>query len=235
MRIVKVKNYEQLSQMATDIIAGRIRQKQDLVLGLSAGSTPILTYQLLAQEHQQTGLDFSKTKTFNLDEYYGLSPTHSQSYRYFMEKHFFSKINLKKENIHFLNGLIKNPSKECQKYEQEIKKAGGVDLQILGIGHNGHIGFNEPGSSFNSKTRVVKLDRQTIITNSRNFKAAERIPQKALTIGIQTIMSAKEIILLAGKNKKRIISKVLKSKITSDIPATVLKKHPNCTIIVEMN
>lgn len=233
MQIIKVKNYQELSQKVAEIVKNHIQLKSNLVLGLPTGSTPILMYKLLVKMNKKGEINFSQVITFNLDEYFGLSANNIQSYHYFMDKNLFSKINIKKENIHLLDGKTKNPQTECDKYEQEINEAGGIDLQILSIGHNGHVAFNEPGSPFNSKTRLVNLDRETKINNGRYFDSAGKMPNQALTMGIATIMSAQEIILMATKNKKEIIEKTLKNMVTEQIPATILKQHPNCTLIIE--
>lgn len=233
MLLIKVNNYQNLSETVAKKIIAAIQKKPDLVLGLATGSTPIGLYQELVKAFQNKKVSFAKVRTFNLDEYYGLKPNHNQSYHYFMEKHLFSKVDLKPENIEFLNGLAKNPVQECQRYEEAIKQAGGIDLQILGIGQNGHIAFNEPGSKKNSRTRLVKLTPKTIQDNSRFFENSKDVPTQALTMGIGTILEAKEIIILAGKNKKEIIGKTLTSKPTAKIPASFLKTRRKRFWIIE--
>jgi len=233
MQIIKTSSYRKLSKKANEIVVDAVFKNPNLVLGLATGSTPLGLYQLLIKSFKGGKIDFSKVKTFNLDEYYGLKKNDSQSYSYFMDKNLFSKINIKKENIHILNGVAKNKKEECAKYEREIKKAGGIDLQILGIGADGHIAFNEPGSLLKSRTRLIKLKEQTRKDNARFFELKKEVPKFAFTMGIATILEAKKIILLAGKNKKEIISQVLKTKINPQIPASFLKLHPRCIFIVE--
>lgn len=228
MEIIKTNSYWELSEKAFEIVKSALQKKPNLVLGLATGSTPLGLYKLLAE----SGLDFSQVKTFNLDEYY--KPVLEKSrYRIFMEENLFSKINVKKENINFLNGTADDFEEECTRYEEAIKKAGGVDLQILGIGDNGHIAFNEPGSLADSRTRVVKLSQKTKEANARFFDSIDQVPTQALTMGIATILEAKEIILLAGKSKKEIIEKLLQVDPLPEIPASFLKKHQKCVIIYE--
>ena|SRR3989338_5147733 len=233
MQIIKTFSYKELSKKANEMVVDAVFKNPNLVLGLATGSTPLGLYQLLIKSFEKGKIDFSKVKTFNLDEYHGLKKNDGQSYNYFMDRNLFSKINIKKENIHILNGVAKNKKEECAKYEREIKKAGGIDLQILGIGADGHIAFNEPGSLLKSRTRLIKLKEQTRKDNARFFELKKEVPKFAFTMGIATILEAKKIILLAGKNKKEIISQVLKTKINPQIPASFLKLHPRCIFIVE--
>ena len=234
MTVVVVKNYNEISFQAAQLITDQIINKKNSVLGLATGSTPIGVYRELIRKFQKGELDFSKVVTFNLDEYYGLSPEHPQSYHFFMWNILFKHINLKKENIHLLNGVTENIAKECKQYEDLIQKSGRIDLQILGIGDNGHIGFNEPDISLDTRTHLVNLTAKTIRANSRFFSNAQEVPKQAITMGIGTIMQAKKIILLAnGKRKARVVERTINGPITTKVPATVLQLHNNVTIIVD--
>ena len=236
MRIVIRKNYEEMSKTAAEIVSSLIKRKPDCILGLATGSTPIGLYKELIRMHKEENLDFSNVKTFNLDEYYGLSPTHPQSYRYFMDENLFNHINIKKENTNIPDGLTKIDEIDnfCENYEKTIKESGGIDLQILGIGRDGHIGFNEPGSPLTSKTRLVALNKQTIKDNSRFFEKIEDVPKFALTMGIGTILEAKEIILLAnGKKKSEIIAEAIEGPVTSMVSASFLQFHNRVTVIID--
>lgn len=234
MKVVVVKNYNEISCQTAQLITDHIINKKNSILGLATGSTPIGVYQELIRKFQRGELDFSKVVTFNLDEYYGLSPEHPQSYYFFMWNILFKHINLKKENIHLLNGVTKNIAKECKQYEDLIQKSGGIDLQILGIGNNGHIGFNEPDISLNSRTHLVNLTAKTIRANSRFFNNIQEVPRQAITMGIGTIMRAKKIILLAnGKRKARVVERTINGPITTKVPATVLQLHNDVTIIID--
>ncbi|HZK40292.1 MAG TPA: glucosamine-6-phosphate deaminase [Atribacterota bacterium] len=234
MKVVIVKDYQELSSKAAQLVTEQIINKKYSVLGLATGSTPSGMYKELIRLNQERKVDFSEVVTFNLDEYYGLSPEHPQSYSFFMWNKFFKHINIKKENIHLLNGIKKNIDKECKQYEALIKKSGGIDLQVLGIGDNGHIGFNEPDISLNTQTHLVNLTVKTIQVNSRFFNTPQEVPKKAITMGIGTIMRARKIILLAnGKRKARIIGKTINGPITTKVPATVLQLHNDVTIIID--
>ncbi len=234
MKVTIVRDYRELSSKTAQLITEQIINKKNSVLGLATGSTPIGVYQELIRKFQKGELDFSKVATFNLDEYYGLSPEHPQSYYFFMWNILFKHINLKKENVHLLNGITENIDKECKQYEALIKKSGGIDLQILGIGDNGHIGFNEPDISLNTQTHLVNLTAKTIRANSRFFNTAQEVPKKAITMGIGTIMQARKIILLAnGKRKARVIERTINSPITTKVPASVLQLHNDVTIMVD--
>ncbi|MCM8784672.1 MAG: glucosamine-6-phosphate deaminase [Candidatus Omnitrophica bacterium] len=236
MRVIIKKNYEEMSKEAAKIVKDLIQKKENCVLGLATGSTPVGLYKELIRMHKEEGLDFSKVITFNLDEYYGLSPDHPQSYRYFMDINLFNHINIKKDNTNVPDGKvpIEKIEQYCEWYEDMIKKVGGIDLQVVGIGGDGHIGFNEPGSSLNSRTRLVALDEQTIKDNSRFFDKIEDVPRFAITMGVGTILEAKEIILLAnGEKKAEIVAKAIEGPITSQISASVLQLHPKVTIILD--
>ena len=234
MRIITCDTYEELSKKAAKIVASQITLKPDSVLGLATGSTPVGMYSALAKLCKRGELDFSEVKTFNLDEYYPISKANKQSYDYFMRKNLFSKINIKNENVHIPNGETTDPKKECEDYEKQIKASGGIDLQVLGIGQNGHIGFNEPDASLNSYTHLANLSENTISANSRFFDTPSEVPKQAMTMGISTILNAKKIILLAsGANKRRVVSELINGGINTSIPATMLKTHPDVTLICD--
>ena len=234
IKVLVEKDYDGMSKKAAGMIADAIKNKPNLVLGLATGGTPVGCYEELVRMHKEEGLDFSNVVTFNLDEYLGLPPTHPQSYRYFMDENLFRHVNIKLENTHVPDGMSNNVQKTCHEYDEAIKKAGGIDLQLLGIGGNGHIAFNEPGSLFNSRTRVVDLSEQTIKDNARFFKSIEEVPRQAISMGVETIMEAREIILLAfGEGKADAVAKSLEGAITTDVPASVLQRHPNCTFLLD--
>jgi len=234
IKVQIAKDYDELSKKAADIIADSIRKKPNVVLGLATGGTPLGCYQELIRMHREEGLDFSRVVTFNLDEYLGLPPTHPQSYRYFMDENLFRHVNIKMENTHVLNGMSNDPQKTCKEFEKAIKESGGIDFQLLGIGANGHIAFNEPGSSFESRTRVVNISEQTIKDNARFFKSIDEVPRQALSMGIGTIMEAKKIALLAtGMGKAEAVAKSVEGPITTNVPASILQRHPECTFILD--
>jgi glucosamine-6-phosphate deaminase len=233
MRFIIVNDIDELSRVGASFVIDQIREKSNTVLGLATGSTPVGLYKCLIDEHKK-GLDFSKVITFNLDEYFGLSPDHPQSYRYFMGNNLFNHININKGNIHIPNGMCKNIEEECQRYDKAIAEAGGVDLQILGIGRNGHIGFNEPDDMLEVRTHLTGLTKDTIEANSRFFNTVEEVPKTALTMGLGTIMNSRKIILLAsGADKAKVVSKIAKPYIDTDIPASVLQLHSNVIVIVD--
>jgi glucosamine-6-phosphate deaminase len=234
-----------MSKEAAKIVADRIRRKPNLVLGLATGSTPLGLYKELIRLHKEEGLDFSKVITFNLDEYVGLPPEHDQSYHYFMWENLFKHININPANVHIPQGMFgdlkispyeTDPKIEayCRWYEEKIKEAGGIDLQILGIGANGHIAFNEPGSSLGSRTRIKTLTERTRQDNSRFFKSIDEVPKYAITMGIGTIMEAREIILLAsGKNKANAVKAAVEGPITAMCPASMLQMHKKAIVILD--
>jgi glucosamine-6-phosphate deaminase len=219
------------------LISHQVRTKPQAVLGLATGSTPEATYALLAEEHRSAGLDFSRVTTFNLDEYLGLSPKHPQSYRFFMNDRLFRHLNIRPENTHVPSGLPRDPEEECQQYEERIERAGGIDLQLLGIGRDGHIGFNEPGSSLQSRTRVKTLTEQTIKDNAELFfgKGQEHlVPKFAITMGVGTILEARHLVLLAtGERKADIVREMVEGPVTSMVTASVLQWHPRATIVLD--
>ena len=229
MKIIVTNDYKELSEQAAKIIQKAIESNPNLVLGLATGSTPLGLYKELIKLQ----LDFSNVKVFNLDEYLGLSPEHIQSYNYYLKNNLLDHINIKKENIFIHKGNFDNPEQYCKEYERNIEQYP-IDMQILGIGRNGHIGFNEPGSSIDSITRIINLDPITIKDNARFFNNHSEVPVKAITMGISTILKAKQCILLAnGENKQEIVKKALKGPITPDIPASFLQNHPNLTVIID--
>lgn len=234
MRIVIAKDYEDMSARAARIMAGQIYLKPNSVLGLATGGTPLLMYKELIKVHKEVGLDFSEIVSFNLDEYLGLPKEDEQSYYYYMFHHFFHHINIKKENIHIPDGMAKDVELECTNYDRSIQNLGGIDLQVLGIGNNGHIGFNEPDIKFEATTHKVKLDEETIQANARFFANIEEVPRFAISMGIKTIMHAKKILLLAsGESKAEVIYHALYGGITPEIPASILQLHQDVTVIVE--
>ena len=234
MRIEIVKDYDALSQKAAYLLFSQIMLKPDSVLGLATGSTPIGTYKELISMYQAGLVRFSDTVTFNLDEYYGLNVNDEQSYHYFMKTNLFNHIDIKEENIHIPNGKVGDARAECRRYENRIQAAGGIDLQMLGVGQNGHIGFNEPDDSFEALTHLVALDEDTIKANARFFNSINEVPTKALTMGIKTILDSKKILLLAsGENKAEAVNKMIKGKITPQVPASALQLHPDVIVITD--
>lgn len=234
MNIIVVKDYNEMSRKAAHLFVGQILQKPDSVLGLATGSTPVGLYKELIKFYKEGMIDFTDVVAFNLDEYLDLDPTHEQSYARFMEENLFSNINMKAENHHIPSGTAQDFEAEADRYESLIADAGGIDLQILGIGRNGHIGFNEPDIKFEAITHVVQLDEQTISDNARFFKNIDDVPKKAISMGIKTIMQSRGIILLAsGKEKADAVAGMISGKITPELPASVLQLHPNVTIIVD--
>lgn len=234
MEVVIRDHSEAMAKLAAELIAEIVRRKPKCVLGLATGSTPVVTYKELIRLHKQEGLDFSRVTSFNLDEYVSLPPEHDQSYHYFMHENLFQHININPRNTHVPDGMAKDIPAFCRWYEEQIVKAGGVDMQLLGIGSNGHIAFNEPGSSLGSRTRVKTLDERTRQDNARFFKTMNEVPKYAITMGIGTIMDARQLILLAnGAGKADAIQRTCEGPITAMVPATVVQLHPKATIIVD--
>lgn len=234
MNILIVKDYNEMSRKAANIVVSQITLKPDSVIGLATGDTPKKMYEEIVELYNNGDVDFAQVKTFNLDEYYGLRKENPESYYYYMMENLFNHVNINKENINIPNGMAENIERECEEYEKRIEKAGGIDLQVLGIGRNGHIGFNEPDLKFEGKTHLVKLDEDTIKANSRFFDSIEEVPKLAISMGIKTIMHARKIILLAsGKEKSEAIYKAVNGKITPELPASVLQLHPDVTLIVD--
>ena len=233
MRVIRVAGKEEMGKEAAAVIAAGMRAKPHYVLGLATGSTPIALYQELIRLHKDEGLDFSTTITFNLDEYIGLPPTHDQSYRYFMNEQLFDHVNINKANTHVPDGLAEDIEAHCQAYEIMIEDVGGIDCQVLGIGSNGHIAFNEPGSSLASRTRALDLTENTIKDNSRFFEKIEDVPTRAVTMGIGTILEAENILFLAnGANKVGATAAALEGPVTVKVPASALQLHPDVTCVV---
>jgi len=234
MEIKPMSSYNKMSKLAAKMVAKQIKDKPNTVLGLATGSTPEGMYRELVKIHKEGELDLSKVITFNLDEYLGLSPDHPQSYHYYMYENFFNHVNIEEKNIHIPKGDTKDPVQECLNYEKEIEKIGGIDLQILGIGINGHVGFNEPDINLEAKTHVIQLSDDTITANSRFFKNLDEVPKKAITMGMATIMRSKKIILMAwGAEKKKPILKVISGHIATEVPASLLQVHNDVVLIVD--
>ncbi|AXF57093.1 glucosamine-6-phosphate deaminase [Salicibibacter kimchii] len=228
------KNYEDLSTKAGARVAGQIAEKENSVLGLATGGTPEGMYRQLAEQYQKGALSFRQVTTFNLDEYIGLPTSHSLNYHAYMKTHLFSKVDLLTENTYLPDGGAMDLTAECERYETLLREAGGVDLQVLGLGHNGHIGFNEPGTPFSSTTHVVELDEKTREANARFFDKRSDVPKKAITMGIETILAAREIlVLVSGLDKAEALSAMLYREVTAAFPATALQKHPNVTVLAD--
>lgn len=236
MKYIEVESYEELSTHAANLIASQILIKPNCVLGLATGSSPVGTYKKLAEKCDKGELDFSTVTSVNLDEYVGLSPENDQSYRYFMNTNLFKHVNIDISKTHVPDGLAKDIAKEGEEYDALIKSLGGIDLQLLGIGLDGHIGFNEPDKYFTAATHIVTLDESTIKANARFFASEEDVPKKAITMGMMSIMQAKKILLIAnGANKKEILEKSLNGPITPEVPASILQLHPDLTVIYSKN
>ena len=232
MNFIKVDSYEELSKKAAGIIASQVIMKPDCVLGLATGSSPLGTYANLAKMVDAGELDFSKVTSVNLDEYAGLDGSHDQSYRYFMDTNLFSKINIDREKTFVPSGVAEDLVSEGKAYDKLIESLGGIDLQLLGIGLDGHIGFNEPDSVFTAETHPVKLDESTIEANSRFFASKDDVPRFAITMGMMSIMQAKKILLIAnGENKKAILEKSFNGPVDPMVPASILQLHPDVTVI----
>lgn len=236
MNLIKATDYRQLSKQAALLIAGQIIAKPNSVLGFATGSSPIGTYEELIRLHKEEGLDFSRLTTFNLDEYYGCPVTDTNSYYAFMYEKLFDHVNIPADAIHLPNGMAPDAAAECAAYEQKLAAAGGLDLQLLGIGHNGHIGFNEPADHFVAATNHVQLTDSTIDANARFYSSREQVPKTALSMGIGTIMQAKRILLIAsGREKENIIEQALFGPVTPQVPASILQFHPDVTVITAVD
>ncbi len=232
MKIYVADDYQGMSRKAAAIIASHVTLKPDCVLGLATGSTPIGMYQELIAGHQRGDLDFSQVKSVNLDEYVGLAPDHDQSYRYFMNTNLFDHVNIDKANTNVPNGLAADPEAECQRYNQVIRDMGGIDIQVLGMGHNGHIGFNEPADHFPLETHVVELTDSTIDANARFFADRNEVPRKAMTMGIRSIMQARQILVVVnGEGKADIVKKAFFGPVTPQVPASILQLHPDVILV----
>lgn len=234
MRLVICETHDDLSIKVAKEVAQLIKLKPKCVLGLPTGETPVLAYKELVNMYKNGSIDFSQVVTFNLDEYLGISKLHLCSYHSFMQYNLFGHINLPKTNIHIPDGLTESPLEECERYENLIARYGGIDLLILGVGHNGHIGFNEPGTHFDTPTHVVDLSISTIQANSRFFDTSCDVPKKAITMGIKTILSAKKIILMAsGYEKSQIVYDAFTKEVTTALPASVLQTHQNVVVMLD--
>lgn len=234
MRLYRAKDYDDLSRKAGNIIASLVTLKPDCVLGLATGSTPIGTYKELIAKYESGDLDFSEVRTANLDEYRGLTRDNDQSYYYFMHENLFKHVNVKEENTNIPDGSVPDAEKEGQRYDQIIRDLGGVDLQLLGLGHNGHIGFNEPADEFPKGTHCVDLQESTIEANKRFFASIDDVPRQAYTMGIGTIMNAKKVLLIvSGADKADILAKVLTGPVTPQVPASILQMHPDVVVVAD--
>lgn len=234
MRIIVAEDYKEMSKTAADMMASQIILKPDSVLGLATGGTPIGFYKELVNLYKQGKFSFKEVKTFNLDEYYGLDKSNPQSYHYYMMENLFKHIDIDLENVNIPDGTAKGIEEECRAYEDKIRKAGGIHMQLLGIGINGHIGFNEPDVKFEAITHLVNLDEETIEANSRFFSSIEEVPRSAISMGIKTIMHSKKILLLAAGNEKaQVIERMINGPITPELPASILQLHPDVTLIVD--
>ena len=232
MKIYKAKDYKDMSRKAANIISAQVIMKPNCVLGLATGSTPIGTYDQLVEWYNKGDLDFSEVTTVNLDEYKGLPRTNDQSDYYFMHQHLFDRVNIDPERTNVPNGMEPDAEKECGRYEELIRSLGGVDLQLLGLGHNGHIGFNEPGEAFEKETHCVDLTESTIEANKRFFASADDVPKQAYTMGIKTIMQAKKILIVVnGENKADIVERAFFGPVTPEVPASILQLHNDVTLV----
>ena len=232
MKIYKAKDYKDMSRKAANIISAQVIMKPNCILGLATGSTPIGTYDQLVEWYNKGDLDFSEVTTVNLDEYKGLPRTNDQSYYYFMHQHLFDRVNIDPERTNVPNGMEPDAEKECGRYEELIRSLGGVDLQLLGLGHNGHIGFNEPGEAFEKETHCVDLTESTIEANKRFFASADDVPKQAYTMGIKTIMQAKKILIVVnGENKADIVERAFFGPVTPEVPASILQLHNDVTLV----
>ncbi|MBE5867934.1 MAG: glucosamine-6-phosphate deaminase [Lachnospiraceae bacterium] len=232
MKIIKTSNYEKMSRAAANIIAAQVIMKPNCVLGLATGSTPIGTYEHLVRSYQAGDLDFSNVTSINLDEYKGLSGDNDQSYRYFMNEHLFRHVNIRPECTYVPDGLEPDSAKACDDYNRIIAQSGGIDLQLLGLGHNGHIGFNEPADSFEKDTHCVDLTQSTIDANARFFASMDEVPKQAYTMGIRNIMQAKKILIVVnGKGKAEIVKKAFFGPVTPQVPASILQLHNDVILV----
>ena len=234
MVLIEAKDYNDMSRKAANIISAQVIMKPHAVLGLATGSTPVGAYKQLVEWYNKGDLDFANVTSVNLDEYKGLSPENDQSYRYFMNTNLFNHVNINKERTFVPNGLEPDSEKACREYDAVVEATGGVDLQLLGIGHNGHIGFNEPAKEFCKNTQCVDLTESTIEANKRFFEKEEDVPRQAYTMGIGTIMRAKKILLVAsGEGKADIIAKAFTGPITPEVPASILQLHNDVTVVCD--
>lgn len=233
MNLIPATNYDEASKKAAEFIAVQIKGKSDSVLGLATGGSPVGIYERLVDAYR-AGLDFSQVRTVNLDEYVGLASDHPQSYAYYMHTNLFRHINISLDNVHIPDGTDRNIQQQCASYDRLIGELGGIDLQLLGIGHNGHIGFNEPSTEFTKGTHCVDLTQTTIEANARYFERETDVPVKAYTMGILHIMQAKKVLMIAcGSDKARILHRAFYGPVTPEVPASILQFHPNFTLIAD--
>ena len=231
MKIYVSEDYKDMSRKAANIVSAHVILNPACVLGLATGSTPIGMYKQLIDWYNKGDLDFSQVKSVNLDEYVGLAPTHDQSYRYFMQTNLFDHVNIDPANTNVPNGLASDPEAECERYNQVIRSMGGIDVQVLGMGHNGHIGFNEPGHAFELETHVVNLTERTIEANARFFASKDEVPKRATTMGIKSIMQARQIlVVVSGEDKAEIVKKAFYGPVVPEVPASILQMHPNVVL-----
>ena len=234
MRIIVCENYEEVSKKAAQMILSQVTLKPNSVLGLATGSTPVGMYKNLIQMNKERYIDFSEVKTFNLDEYYNLPRTNEESYYHFMYENLFNHININSENVNIPNGMAEDIEAECARYDEAIKESGGIDIQVLGIGNNAHIGFNEPTVNFEKGTHLVELDESTIQANSRFFDDIDDVPKKAITMGVGAIFKSRKIMLLAcGENKAEAIYNTVYGKVIPEVPASILQFHNDIVIILD--
>ena len=234
MRIYRAKDYEEMSRRAAGIVSAQIIMKPDCVLGLATGSTPVGLYKQLIEWYRNGDLDFSGVRTVNLDEYKGISRENDQSYYYFMHQNLFDHVNIPAGNTHLPDGMEPDSEKECRRYEELIQSMGSVDLQLLGIGHNGHIGFNEPADAFDKLVHCVNLTQSTIEANKRFFASIDEVPKQAYTMGIKTIMMAKKIlVVVSGEDKAETVKNAFFGPVTPQVPASILQMHPDVTIVAD--
>ena len=234
MKIYRGKDYDDAGRIVGNILGSLVVTKPDCVLGLATGSTPISAYDRMVDMYEEGTVDFSNVKTVNLDEYRGLSGSHDQSYRYFMNTHLFDKVNIDKDNTYVPNGLEMDSDKACEDYDRIVDSIGGIDIQLLGLGHNGHIGFNEPADSFSKGTICVNLTESTIDANARFFDSVDSVPKQAYTMGVGTIMNARNVLLMVtGEGKRDILDKAFHGPITPKVPASILQLHPNVILVAD--
>lgn len=236
MRIIRARDYKDMSEKAASIIWAQMLLKKNSVLGLATGGTVLGIYEILCEKYMEGELDFSSVKTLNLDEYVGLEGRHPQSYRHYMDKNLFEKVNILKNNTFLPNGLAEDLKRECKDYDETIRQLGPIDLQLLGLGRNGHIGFNEPDDHFEDNTHVRRLNETTIKDNSRFFEMGEEVPKSAITMGIKPIMEAKAVLLaVSGAEKAKALKAVLEGPVTPSVPGSILGKHENLIVVADLD
>ena len=233
LRTRVLPDYEAMSATAADAVASKLRERPDTVFMIPTGTTPLGMYRRLVATHGEEGLSFARATFFNLDEYLGLPPDHPASYHVYMQENFYGRVDVDPERVHVPDGSAPDPEAECERYEREIRAAGGVDLCVLGIGRNGHIGFNEPGASFDSRTRVVRLAETTRLVNAIDFEG-QRAPERAISVGMRTISDSREVLLLAsGANKARAVAAAVGGEVSEEVPASALRRHPNVAFLLD--